>query len=49
MAERSSDWLGPGVGACVIDIEGPGSQDLVTFGPGRNAIWAYRNLHEWVV
>ena len=38
-------WLGPGVGACVIDIEGPGSQDLVTFGPGRNAIWAYRNLH----
>jgi tetratricopeptide (TPR) repeat protein len=38
-------WMGPGVGACVIDIEGPGSQDLVTFGPGSNAIWAYKNLH----
>lgn len=38
-------WLGPGSGVCVVDIEGPGSQDLVTFGPGKNAIWAYRNLH----
>jgi tetratricopeptide (TPR) repeat protein len=38
-------WMGPGAGACVIDIEGPGSQDLVTFGVGPNAIWAYRNLH----
>jgi tetratricopeptide (TPR) repeat protein len=37
--------LAAGAGACVIDIEGPGSQDLVTFGPGKNAIWAYRNLH----
>ncbi|HEX4067612.1 MAG TPA: FG-GAP-like repeat-containing protein [Acidobacteriaceae bacterium] len=39
------DWVGPGAGACVIDIEGPGSQDMVTFGPGKNTIWAYRNLH----
>ncbi|MGA8108134.1 MAG: FG-GAP-like repeat-containing protein, partial [Acidobacteriaceae bacterium] len=39
------EWLGPGVGACVIDLSGPGSQDLVTFGPGKNAIWVYRNLH----
>ena len=39
-------WTGPGPGACVIDIEGPGSQDLVTFSiPGANTIVAYRNLH----
>ena len=38
--------MGPGPGACVIDIEAPGSQDLVTFGiPGKNTIVAYRNLH----
>ncbi len=38
-------WLGPGAGACVIDIEGPGSRDLVSFGPGPKTIWAYKNLH----
>ncbi|HVT97457.1 MAG TPA: CRTAC1 family protein, partial [Acidobacteriaceae bacterium] len=38
-------WLGPGAGACVIDIEAAGSQDLVTFGPGPKTIWAYKNLH----
>ncbi len=43
--EAAVSWVGPGAGACVIDIEGPGSQDLVTFGPGKNGIRAYRNLH----
>jgi tetratricopeptide (TPR) repeat protein len=43
--EGAGDWMGPGAGVCVIDIEGPGSQDLVMMGAGANKIWAYRNLH----
>jgi len=37
---------GPGAGACVIDIEAPGSQDLVTFAANTTPIQAYRNLHD---
>jgi tetratricopeptide (TPR) repeat protein len=33
-----------GGGACVIDLSGPGSQDLVVMGDGEHAIQAYRNL-----
>jgi tetratricopeptide (TPR) repeat protein len=33
-----------GGGACVIDLSGPGSQDLVVTGDGEHAIQAYRNL-----
>jgi tetratricopeptide (TPR) repeat protein len=33
-----------GGGACVIDLSGPGSQDLVAMGDGEHAIQAYRNL-----
>jgi tetratricopeptide (TPR) repeat protein len=43
---------GPGVpvttrdqGACLVDIEAPGSQDLVAVGSGDEAIQAFRNLH----
>ena len=32
-------------GACVIDLEGPGSQDLLVMDSGEHAIEAYRNLH----
>jgi tetratricopeptide (TPR) repeat protein len=32
-------------GACIIDLEAPGSQDLVVMGSGAHAIRAYRNLH----
>ena len=31
-------------GACVIDLEGPGSQDLVVMSGSEHAIHAYRNL-----
>jgi cytochrome c-type biogenesis protein CcmH/NrfG len=31
-------------GACVIDLYGPGSQDLVVMGNGEHAIGTYRNL-----
>jgi tetratricopeptide (TPR) repeat protein len=45
-------WPGPhtrglsteGAGACVIDLWGPGSQDLVVMGNGEHAIGTYRNL-----
>ena len=33
-----------GGGACVVDLEGPGSQDLVVMTPGSPAMQAYRNL-----
>ncbi|MGC2617779.1 MAG: FG-GAP-like repeat-containing protein, partial [Acidobacteriaceae bacterium] len=33
-------------GACVLDVEGPGSQDLVVMGAGQNAIGLYKNLHD---
>ena len=33
-------------GACVIDIWGPGSQDLVVMGNGEHAIGTYRNLRD---
>ena len=33
-------------GACVIDVFGPGSQDLVAMGSGPDAIAVYRNLHD---
>jgi tetratricopeptide (TPR) repeat protein len=32
-------------GACVLDVMGPGSQDLVVMGAGQNAIEVYKNLH----
>ncbi len=32
-------------GECAIDIEAPGSQDLVVMGSGSHAIRAYKNLH----
>lgn len=32
-------------GACVLDIEASGSQDLVVMGSGKHAIQAWRNLH----
>jgi tetratricopeptide (TPR) repeat protein len=46
-------YVGPGMppvadrdqGACVIDLEGQGSQDLVVMGRGDEAIQVYRNLH----
>jgi tetratricopeptide (TPR) repeat protein len=44
---------GPGVpvtvrdnGACVLDLESPGAQDLVVMGSGEPAIQAFRNLHD---
>jgi tetratricopeptide (TPR) repeat protein len=33
-------------GACVIDLEGPGSQDLVVMSGSEHAIRAYRNLRD---
>ncbi len=53
-AKTAHDWAAEaatplGAGACVIDLEGPGSQDLIVMnsgftGPGAYAISAYRNL-----
>lgn len=34
----------PGRGACILDLEGTGRQDLVVLGNGDHAIQAYRNL-----
>jgi tetratricopeptide (TPR) repeat protein len=33
-------------GACVLDVMGPGSQDLVVMGSGQSAIEVYKNLHD---
>ncbi|HEX4036958.1 MAG TPA: FG-GAP-like repeat-containing protein [Acidobacteriaceae bacterium] len=35
---------GPGGGACIIDIFGPGHQDLASMDAGEHAIRVYRNL-----
>jgi tetratricopeptide (TPR) repeat protein len=35
---------GPGAGLCVVDIFGPGHQDLVAMDAGEHAIRVYRNL-----
>ncbi len=41
-------WVGAAKsgGACVLDVMGPGSQDLVVMGAGQNAIEVYKNLHD---
>ncbi len=33
-------------GACVLDVEGPGSQDLVAMGGGPAAVRVFKNLHD---
>ena len=44
--QAADSTLAGGRGACIIDIEGPGSQDLVVMGSGDEAIQAFRNLHD---
>ncbi len=43
-ARASQEANSPGGGACVLDMEAAGSQDLVVMTPGPQAIQAYRNL-----
>ncbi len=43
-ARQSVAGRGLGGGACILDIEGAGSQDLVVMGSGPQAIQGYRNL-----